>query len=419
MIPRERGVRSLVQRGWPFGLYVAHLLTIHRLALSNVLLGLALLTTVWTYRRSWRELFHDLRPAAPLLVPVGFYLLFQTVSTVFAVSWGPSSSAFSEWFSLATLALGIGVLRGERAVRFTVDVVTGAAGIFALVGLVQYLGGSGGIDERIIGPFPHWMTFSGVLLVADLLLLGRLFFGGGWRGWGGAWRIAAVVAINCALVVSLTRNAWVGLGAASIALIALRKPRWLGVAVPIALIAFVIVPVPVIHRATSIADLSDPSNYDRLCMAAVGLDMIAERPLLGIGPNQVRHRYPIYRHPTAPRSWVPHLHNTALHLAAERGVPALGAYLWMHGAVALLALWRFRREGGATGPRADLLAGALLALIAFNVAGLFENNWGDTEVQRMALLVLAIPMALRCFCPEAPGRPLGSAGTSPAAAPRE
>ena len=36
----------------------------------------------------------------------------------------------------------------------------------------------------------------------------------------------------------------------------------------------------------------------------------------------------------------------------------------------------------------------MLALLAFNVAGLFENNWGDTEVQRPALFVLAIPFCL-------------------------
>jgi hypothetical protein len=38
--------------------------------------------------------------------------------------------------------------------------------------------------------------------------------------------------------------------------------------------------------------------------------------------------------------------------------------------------------------------GMLLALLAFNLAGLFENNWGDTEVQRPALLLLAIPFCL-------------------------
>jgi hypothetical protein len=37
----------------------------------------------------------------------------------------------------------------------------------------------------------------------------------------------------------------------------------------------------------------------------------------------------------------------------------------------------------------------IAALFAFSVAGLFENNWGDTEVQRLALLLLAAPYCLR------------------------
>jgi hypothetical protein len=39
--------------------------------------------------------------------------------------------------------------------------------------------------------------------------------------------------------------------------------------------------------------------------------------------------------------------------------------------------------------------GVLLALLAFNLAGLFENNWGDAEVQRPILFVLALPFCLR------------------------
>ncbi len=113
----------------------------------------------------------------------------------------------------------------------------------------------------------------------------------------------------------------------------------------------------------------------------------------------VKHRYAIYRPPAAPRYNVPHLHNSLLQLAAERGLPALGSYLGLTIAAMVLAWRRFRREGGRRGPRADLWIGALLAILAFNVAGLFENNWGDAEVQRTALFALAIP-----FCLEAAER---------------
>jgi O-antigen ligase len=113
-----------------------------------------------------------------------------------------------------------------------------------------------------------------------------------------------------------------------------------------------------------------------------------------MGPEMVERRYAIYRPPSAPRYEVPHLHNSFLQLAAERGLPELAAYLALLAVAAVVAWRRYQREGGDAGPRADLYIGILLALLAFNLAGLFENNWGDTEVQRPALLLLAIPFCL-------------------------
>ncbi len=108
----------------------------------------------------------------------------------------------------------------------------------------------------------------------------------------------------------------------------------------------------------------------------------------------MRKRYPIYGHPTSLRMWPKHLHNTFIQIGASSGLPALAAYFWFMGAAALLALRRFRAEGGWSGRRADLYVTTMLVLLAFNLAGLFEDNWADTEVQRLVLFVLAIPYCL-------------------------
>ena len=125
-------------------------------------------------------------------------------------------------------------------------------------------------------------------------------------------------------------------------------------------------------------------------MAEAGLRMVGERPLLGFGPDLVKRVYPLYRHPTAPRLLVPHLHNSYIQVAAERGIPALAVLLALLGSAAAAA-WRGFRRGGAD---ADLHLGVLGALAAFAVAGLFEHNWGDSEVQRLVLVLLAVPAGL-------------------------
>src|SRR6185503_20401739 len=111
-----------------------------------------------------------------------------------------------------------------------------------------------------------------------------------------------------------------------------------------------------------IFDLRDESNYDRLCMIDAGLRMVAERPLLGLGPGVVESRYPLYRHPTAPRDRRPHLHDAYLQLAAEYGVLALIAFVAILAASLRQTLVNYRRDGGASGPRVDLHLGVAAAL---------------------------------------------------------
>jgi len=288
--------------------------------------------------------------------------------------------------------LGPLLVRGERRTRRLVDALVVSGALIACYGLLQFLDGYGGLDRRIRGPFSHWMTYAGVLLICDLLLLARLSVDPASRR---SWRWIALAAINLGLLGSLTRGAWVALAIMLAALLALRRPRYLLAFLPAALLFLLLAPVPLVNRILSIADLQDSSNYDRLCMADAGLRMIAERPLFGIGPDMVQRRYALYRNPTAPRFWVPHLHNDLLHLTAERGLSSLAAYIWLMAAPIALAVRRYRAEGGARGPRADLYLGTILALAGFNLAGLFEYNWGDTEVQRLALFLLAIPFCLK------------------------
>ena len=55
--------------------------------------------------------------------------------------------------------------------------------------------------------------------------------------------------------------------------------------------------------------------------------MIGDHPVLGVGPNMVERVYVQYRVPEAEDKINPHLHNVPLQIAAERGLPALAAWL--------------------------------------------------------------------------------------------
>ena len=376
------------RHGAAFWLYCGHLVALFGLALSNVVLGMALLAS--PFRRPLRAL--GAPRYRPVLLAVCTYTMLLLLSV--AASFQPRVSAdqLGEVFNLATLLLCLLLVEGERQVRLAIDGVLLLATAESLIGVVQYLAlGGADLSQRIHGSFSHYMTFSGILMLADLLLCAELSAG---RRIGG-WRWVALVPINLALVASLTRSAWVGVAAGFLILLVLGRRRLRMAAAGAALAGILLLSQgPVADRMSSIVELSDPTNYDRLAMAWAGLHMIADRPILGQGPGMVAERYPLYRHPTAPRHWVPHLHDSFLQVAAERGLPSLLALLALFTVSIPRAATLFRRGGARQGPRADLYVGVLAALGGFLVAGLFEDNWDDTEVQRVVLFLLAIPFCL-------------------------
>ena len=383
---------------WRFGLYASHLLTLFGIALSNILLGVAILASPWLAERPVRAL----RRGRTMLVLLAIYVALLALSIFTSQDPRESYRSLSEVITLAALPVALLSVSGERRLRWIFDASMVVAALLALVGLAQFLAGYGSIDRRIRGPFSHVMTFSGVLLLIDLLLIARIvappprdatrrWLDRPWVAWG------CLIVINAALVSTLTRNAWLGLAVGVGWLLWTRRRSWLLLAPAALFVVVLLAPVPVVARAISVTNLSDESTYDRLCMLQAGVRMVAEHPLVGLGPNMPERRYPIYRHPTASRLNVPHLHDSYLQLAAERGLPSLVVFLLLF-AVALRAAWRDERADPG-GSASDLRLGTIAALLAFLAAAIFEHNWGDTEVQRMALLLLAAPFCLRPLDP--------------------
>ena len=190
------------------------------------------------------------------------------------------------------------------------------------------------------------------------------------------------------LIVSRTRNAWFGalVGLAVVAI--LRAPRLLWLLAAGVAAILILRPTPVIDRLT----FSDASSVDRYYMWQAGIDMIIDRPVFGQGPGMILERYPLYRWPEAPNALTPHLHDNALQIAAERGLPCLAWWLWLVAAAMADAYREWRRGARGSGWGAPA---SFAILTAFMMAGLFEYNFGDSEVLMFLLLVAALPYALR------------------------
>jgi O-antigen ligase len=274
--------------------------------------------------------------------------------------------------------------RGQRATQ-VLDVVIALGSAAALYGILQsYLGERNSLDLRPIGPLGHWMTYSGVIMLVTCAALARLIFFT--REW--VWPAIAVPALAAALVLSLTRNAWLGAAAAVVVLLAVRNWRLLLVLPVVALVVVLAAPGVVMTRINSIGDMTDPSTRDRVAMLRMGAHMVQDHPLVGVGPEMVQRVYAQYRDPLAVNPTNPHLHNVPVQIAAERGLPALAAWLWFV-VVAFRDLWRQLRQG----PARAVAGAGLAALVAMLVAGLFEYNFGDSEFLMLFLGLITLPWA--------------------------
>jgi O-antigen ligase len=389
-----------------FWTFAVQLWTVGALAISNVFMGVSAIAAIVARLGGVPRRDTATATASPavvprrLAVPLSAFVLVFLASTAFSYEPATSARRLGELLSLLPLLLALATVDTEQRARIVTRGLMLMGAVIAAFGLFQIVAGGAGVElgKRMPGPFSHYQTFAGVILLCAVLSLARLVAGGVESR---TWRLAALAGIALpalALGLNLTRGSWVALAGAGLFLLAVRRPRQLLWVVPAAIAFVLVLPPAVRERAVSIFDLRDESNYDRLCMIDAGLRMIAERPLLGLGPGVVETRYPLYRHPTAPRDHRPHLHDSYLQLAAEYGTLSLVAFVAILAASFTQSFANYRREGSAAGPRADLHLGAAAALLAYTLAAFFEDTWADTEVQKIALFVIALPFCLAGCC---------------------
>jgi O-antigen ligase len=239
--------------------------------------------------------------------------------------------------------------------------------------------------------FSIYMTLGGSLLIVLTLLLARLAVP---RLRPSALEIVAGVLAALALALTYVRNAWLGLGAAVVVLSGLTRRFTLLLGLVLAVGLALSVPSGFQRRALSIVDPADPTARERFYFWQAGWRMTRQAPLLGLGPGGVKRHYPEYRDPAARRPATGHLHNNLVQIAAERGGLGLAAWLAIWIGFFAEAIRIYRSLPAARAADRALTAGSVAAVAGFLVAGLFEYNFGDSEVIDLTWVVMAFPFAV-------------------------
>jgi O-antigen ligase len=244
--------------------------------------------------------------------------------------------------------------------------------------------------ERISGFMGHYMTQAGLLLLFATLALSMLLFSRNKTRylWGAAFFVSSI-----ALVLTLTRNAWVGLVVAAFVLLLLYKPKFVALLPIVLALAFFVSPKSIKQRAQSVFSLKSYSNAIRIEYLKTGWEIIKEYPLFGTGPDTVDviFQNPKYDLSEDARNNV-HLHNNIIQIAAERGLFTLLAWL----AFLIWAFISLMKSAKNRDPSLfPLTAAALAGLLALFAAGFFEYNFGDSEVITLFLYLITIPFAAK------------------------
>lgn len=265
--------------------------------------------------------------------------------------------------------------------RMLLTIIVSVAAISALFGIVQFQIFH---FERPHGTLGHYMTYSGLIMLVIGAALARVLFDRQDR----MWAALVLPALAVAVAFSSTRNAWVGTSAAVALLFFLKDFRLIGLLPIAAAIFFSLAPAQITDRFMSMFDASNPTRRDRVAMLYEGAQMVRDHPLVGVGPNMVEVRYAEYRRADAVEEVNPHLHNVPLQIAAERGLPALAAWLAFVAIVGVELMRLF-----INGRHRVLTGAALAALVSMLAAGMFEHNFGDSEFLMLFLMLITLPFA--------------------------
>ena len=151
----------------------------------------------------------------------------------------------------------------------------------------------------------------------------------------------------------------------------------------IMLIASMVLCVPNLSaRLSSIGDLSNRSQSERLLMYESAVAMIKDHPLCGIGVGNYQREYlEHYVSPKATEFNHLHTHNTPLQFTIDAGVFGLSAYVFLFG---YIICWSWRRRGNIFG---IMLLASTSALILY---GLTDYTIAGYSAMRLYYLLLGV-----------------------------
>lgn len=343
--------------------------------------------------RNRRRVLVARRPALVFAV----FLVWTALAAVFGVedlyAWIGTPERHFGWLTwvLCALAFVVGQSLDETARRRAMVVAAGTGGLLGLWATAEAAGWQP-LDLVGAGSRPVGTLGSSAYLGAAAVLLAPVAFGVALdRSHRLTIRRAAAVsalAASVALVASGARAAWFGAVVMSLVVLAVRRPAGVsarrlalaGAAVGVTVVGLAFA-TGVADRLPEVASDSDGGARGRLDEWRVAVRVVADHPILGVGPEGYRIAFGASvdddyeqdhgRDPLPDRA-----HSAVLDVAATTGLPGLGLYVVLIVSVGRLLVRAVRSSPlWSAGAAAGVMAYWTQSLFLFPVAELEPVVW--------------------------------------------
>lgn len=291
----------------------------------------------------------------PVHIPVVVFWGTMVLATAFSPVRGAALSGLIKLSLNILLFLLIArVARQPRARTLLISAYLFTTLPVAIYGLRQYFFGATALATwvdatselatatRVYSFLGNPNLLAGYLIPAVMFALMAVF---AWPRWvpKGLAALTAVLNTLC-LVLTLSRGGWVGFLLGGFVLLALTMQYWsirfspfwrrwampllLGGAAAFVLLSVMSVTALRVRVMSMFVGRADSSNNFRMNVWAAVLEMIRDRPILGIGPGNAAFNavYPIYQR---PRYTALSAYSVFLEVLVEAGIVGLAAFLWM------------------------------------------------------------------------------------------
>ena len=317
-----------------------------------------------------------------------FYAVFSIISALF--SYLPITSLFTlkELFLIFSIPFVYSVLKEYKSMisktetYFFYAVIISS--LYSVFQFIHFLIRKNTLP-RSYGFESHYMTQAGLMMI---LAIYSFSFIVNLKGKTNFKIYTIFILTSLSLLLTLTRSAWLGFFVAALILLLKKKPALIFALVIFLAVILLISPTPIKKRFSSFANFKDITFQNRILMIKKGIRMIKDKPLWGVGPGMVKYAYTVPRYKVKEKEELhSHLHNDFIQIWAERGVFSFLSWIFFI-IYTFYTLIKLKPESETFKSFRD---SAIFIFLGFLIAGLFEFNFGDSEVLMLLYFFLTIP----------------------------